>query len=116
MAHTRSGSAGDTAIPILPIVPLGSPSLRVISVQLSPPSVDLNMPLPGPPLSSAYGMRRTCHRAAYSTRGFEGSIIRSTAPVFSSRYRIRSHVCPPSLERYTPRCSLGPKMCPRAAT
>ena len=34
-----------------------SPGLRVISVQWSPPSVDLNRPLRGPPLGQVQGVR-----------------------------------------------------------
>ena len=57
IAQTRSGFAGETVMPTLPTIPLGKPGLRVISVQVSPPSVDLKMPLPGPPLSSVQGLR-----------------------------------------------------------
>src|SRR5918998_1705067 len=49
-AQTRPVFAGDTATPVRPMTPVGRPGLRVISVQLSPPSVDLKSPLPGPPL------------------------------------------------------------------
>ena len=42
---------------ILPSTPLGRPGLRVISVQLTPPSVDLKMPDSGPPLHSCQGLR-----------------------------------------------------------
>ena len=56
IAHTRSGFAGDTVIPTLPTMPRGKPLIRVNSVHVSPPSVDLKMPLPGPPLSSVHGL------------------------------------------------------------
>ena len=47
-----------------PTTPAGKPGLRVISVQVSPPSVDLYMPLPGPPLDIWYSMRYASHSAA----------------------------------------------------
>ncbi len=49
-AYTRFELADVTATPMRPTRPLGSPGLRVISVHVSPPSVLLNRPLPGPPL------------------------------------------------------------------
>jgi hypothetical protein len=64
MAHTRSGLAADAVTPILPTMPRGSPALRVMSVHVSPPSVDLKRPLDGPPLSKAQGRRTTCQSAA----------------------------------------------------
>jgi hypothetical protein len=54
MANTRSEFAGDTAMPIFP-TSLGSPS--VIRCHVSPPSVDFQMPLPGPPLRTCQGTR-----------------------------------------------------------
>ncbi len=65
IAHTRSGLAGETATPILPMnLPFGPPGLRVISVHVSPPSVDLNRPLSGPPLSMLQGVRFASQIAA----------------------------------------------------
>ena len=72
-------------MPTIPIVPFGNPGLRVISVHVSPPSVDLKMPLPGPPLSSVQGLRETSHKPAYITLGFVGSMIKSQAPALSLR-------------------------------
>ena len=43
--------APETVIPILPSVPRGRPVARDKSRHVSPPSVDFQMPLPGPPLS-----------------------------------------------------------------
>ena len=83
IAYTRFGSAPDTLTPILPHTPLGRPSPSSF-FQVSPPSVDLKRPLPGPPLSKPQGERRIWYIPAKSTRGFEGSMARSTAPVFSS--------------------------------
>ena len=40
------------------------PGLRVISVQVAPPSTDLNMPLPGPPEDMVYSLRKACQSAA----------------------------------------------------
>src|SRR5688572_33044952 len=64
MAHTRTGLAAETVTPILPTIPRGSPALRVMSVHVSPPSVDLKSPLVGPPLSKAQGRRTTCQSEA----------------------------------------------------
>src|SRR5213076_350705 len=102
--------------PILPITPLGSPSLRVISFHVSPPSLDLKSPDPGPPLDRYQGPRRACQIAAYRMRGLTGSIARSMAPAESDRNRIFSQVRPPSFERNTPRSGLGPNAWPSTAT
>ena len=42
---------------------------------------------------------RTDTYTAMITSGFAGSIVRSTAPVVSPPYRMRSHVSPPSVVR-----------------
>src|SRR5437899_3018526 len=96
-AQTRPGFAGDTAIPMLPHNPVGSPAFLVTSVQCSPASVDLKSPPPAPPETSAQGRRTACHRPAYSTSGFAGSRIRSAAPVESFRNKTLFQVLPPSL-------------------
>ena len=57
-AHTRPAFTGEAATPILPRIPFcGMPWLRVMSVQVSPPSVDFQIPLPGPPLLSDQKVR-----------------------------------------------------------
>ena len=56
----------------------------MISVHVSPPSVDLNRPLPGPPLDICHSLRYASHSAAYMTFGLCGSIEMSTAPVLAS--------------------------------
>src|SRR5690349_18979885 len=114
--QTRFGSAGETATVILPRTPAGSPGLRVSSVHESPPSVDLYNPDPSPPLQSCHGRRYTSHSVAYNTRGFDGSMTRSTAPAFGLLNSTRVHVRPPSRERKMPRSSLGANGCPSAAT
>src|SRR5215471_8016123 len=86
-AYTRLGSAPETETPMRPTTPLGIPGLRVISCHVSPPSVDLNSPDPGPPDDIWYSMRYASHIAAYSTFGFVRSTEMSIAPVLSSRYR-----------------------------
>src|SRR5439155_5656421 len=105
-AHTRSWSKGETARPSFPMSPLGRPLLRVISVQLSPPSVDLKNPLPAPPETSSQGRRTACHSPAYRMRGLTASSAKSIAPVLPLRYRTLSQVLPPSLLRNTPRVVL----------
>src|SRR5688500_19919065 len=96
-AYTRFGSAPDTDTPMRPMTPRGMPALRVISVHVSPPSVDLNSPLPGPPLDIWYSTRYASQSAAYSTFGFWGSTLRSIAPVLSLRKSVFFHVRPPSV-------------------
>src|SRR5262245_64890426 len=78
-AYTRFGSAPDTEMPMRPMAPRGIPGLCVISVQFSPPSVDLNSPLPGPPLDIVYSLRYASHIAAYITFGFVRSLVMSMA-------------------------------------
>ena len=56
---TRLGSAGLTRTAILPLSPSGMS--RVSSVQVSPPSVDLYRPLPGPPELKVHALRLNCH-------------------------------------------------------
>src|SRR5437773_6369398 len=97
------------------MTPRGMPSLRVISFQVSPPSVDLKSPEPGPPLDMYHGPRRACQIAAYRMRGLAGSIAMSIAPAESDRNSTFSHVLPPSFERYTPRSALGPNAWPNTA-
>src|ERR1041385_1719869 len=107
MAHTRFESATETATPIFPMIPLGSPGRCVISVQVSPPSVDLYKPLAGPPLESVQGGRQTSQRMAKSTRELCGSRHRSAAPAQSFLYRTLFHFSPPSGEGNTPRKLFG---------
>src|SRR5512146_3504999 len=97
---------GDTATPMRPITPPGSPLLRVRSVHVSPPSVDLNRPLQRPPLVNPHGVRCACHKAAYRTRGLDGSSTTSIAPALSDLKRIFCPASPPSPERNTPRAAL----------
>jgi hypothetical protein len=93
------GFAAETVMPTLPMMPGGSPGLRVISFQVFPASVVLNRPLPAPPLTSIQGLRPACQNPAYSTSGLVGSMIRSTAPVESLRNRILVQLLPPSIVR-----------------
>src|SRR5215211_2478581 len=116
LVHTRFGSAGETATVILPRTPAGSPGLRVSSVHVSPPSVDLYSPDPAPPLQSCHGRRYTSQSVAYSTPGLEGSMTRSAAPARGLLNSTRAHVRPPSRDRNTPRSSFGANGWPSAAT
>jgi len=92
------------------------PGARVSSVQLSPPSVVFQMPLFPPPASIDQGVRWNLYVDAYSTRGFDGSIVRSFAPVESSTKSTFCQLFPPSVVRKTPRSGLGPKAWPMAET
>src|SRR5438105_9614853 len=96
-AYTRLGSAPLTATPMRPINPDGNPGLRVISVHVSPPSVDLKSPDPGPPLDIVYSLRNASHSAAYITSGFARVIAMSIAAVLSSRKSTLRQVLPPSV-------------------
>src|SRR6188474_560647 len=98
------------------MTPDGRPALRVISVHVSPPSVDLKRPLPGPPLDIWYSTRNASHRAAYITFGFLRSIEMSTAPVLSSRKSVFFQLFPPSVLLNTPRSALGAPYLPNEAT
>ena len=69
-AYTRLERAGEMATHIFPISPFGIPGLRVMSVQVSPPSVVLKRPVVGPPLSSSHGYVTWWFRAAMITFGF----------------------------------------------
>src|SRR5437667_11839268 len=108
-AYTRRLSDRAIAIPTLPHSPAGNP-LPLICFQVRPPSADLYNPLPGPPIGGyvLHGGRRICHSAAKTICGLAGSIVTSTAPVFSSLYKTFCQVAPPSAERKTPRSVLGP--------
>ena len=112
----RFGFAGETATPILPMSVFGIPSLCVISLQLSPPSMDFHSPLRPLPDVMPQGKRWNFHIAAKRMRGLVGSSERSVAPVESLRKRMRFHDLPPSIVLKTPRSELGPKACPIAAT
>src|SRR5437660_2285689 len=103
-------------MPIRPITPAGRPGLRVISVQVSPASVDLKRPLPGPPLDICHDTRYASQRAAYITLGLRRSIARSIAAVLLSRKSTFFHVLPPSVDLNTPRSGFGAAGCPNAAT
>jgi hypothetical protein len=73
--------------------PLGGQALVAGELRpVSPPSVLLNSPLPGPPLDIWYSLRYASHSAAYMTSGLLRSIAMSTAPVFASRKRTLRHV------------------------
>src|SRR5213076_2556067 len=99
----RFESPPETLTPIRPTIPEGKPLFRVISVQVSPPSVDLNRPLPGPPLDICHDTRYASHSAAYITFGLRRSMARSIAAVLLSRKRTFFQVFPPSVDLNTPR-------------
>ena len=61
--------AGDGDADLADHARTAGPALRVISRHVSPPSVDLKRPLPGPPLDIWYSTRYASHSAAYITLG-----------------------------------------------
>ena len=113
IAYTRLGFDRANAIVTFPIVWVGSP-LPLSFFQVSPPSLDVNRPLPGPPLSRPQVFISSCHMPAKAMRGLLGSSTTSEQPVFLSTKRTLSHVLPPSAVRKTPRSGCGPYAWPRA--
>src|SRR4051812_19288791 len=102
-------------MPVRPISSFGRPFVSCFHV--SPPSVLLKIPPPGP-LVGAYvnqGGRRVFHSPAYTTREFLGSITTSTAPT-SGVPNTCFHVFPPSTDLNTPRSGLAAYSQPIAAT
>ena len=88
---------GEMASPMRPLSPEGSP--RLMARQVSPPSVDLWMPDPGPPSIIVHWCRRRCHEDAYITSGLRGSKYTSLTPVCSSISSTGSQLSPPSRVR-----------------
>ena len=88
------------ANPILPKLEFGIPFFNAF--QVSPPSVLLCKPDPGPPPRYPATVLCLCHVAAYKTVGFVGSISKSVAPTHSESPRVRFQVLPPSIDLYTP--------------
>src|SRR5688572_13817120 len=65
-AYTTFGLLRAISRATRPIVPLGSP-LPVMRVQVSPPSAERQMPLPGPPPANPHDVRRRWYVAANNT-------------------------------------------------
>lgn len=63
-AQTRPARTGEALIPIRPSGPAGRPGLAVNSVQVSPPSTVLKIPLPGPAVVCRQGKMRASQIAA----------------------------------------------------
>ena len=86
MAKSRFGRLGATVMPMRP-TPSASNVGRPLPAgrHVSPPSVDLNTPLPGPLNSPfSHGPCRASHSTAYTVRALVGSNAMSMPPVFSS--------------------------------
>src|SRR6266496_792436 len=99
---------GATATAVAPYGFFGKPLLAscVISVHVSPPSVERNRPLAegavglSPPERYSQPLRRKSHMAANITSGFVGSISIEVQPVERlAPFRICFHVLPPSVVR-----------------
>src|ERR1041385_6968525 len=100
MAYTTFGFDGATASAIRPYGFSGKPGLLAgaISVQLSPPSVDLKSPLPGPPERHVPTWWRKSHMDASIVLGscaFAASMAHPVEPLAPARTFF--HVLPPSL-------------------
>src|ERR671926_1187142 len=90
------------ASPIFPTGFVGRPC-PVRRLQVVPPSRDIQMPLPAPPLVLPQVWISICHIPANRMRELLGSITRSDAPVESFTKSTRAHVFPPSVVRKIPR-------------
>ena len=93
-----SGSLSLIAIPIRPFMVVGKPP-PMTSVQLSPPSVDFQSALPGPPLFRNQGPRTRSQLAAKRVLGSPGRNATSTNPALSLMCLTSSQVSPPSVVR-----------------
>src|SRR6185437_6256876 len=97
-AYIREGCDAAIATPERPIPSAGNP--RVICIHVSPPSVDLYRPPPGP-FVGAYvnqGGRRVFQRQAKTFLGFDGSIATSTPPTDGPLSSTFFQVFPPSVD------------------
>src|SRR5947207_539725 len=100
LAYSRFVLLGEIAILacMKPSAPEGMP--LVSGRHVVPPSVDLNIPPPGPLHALfSHGPCRASHSAAYTVSGCAGSICTSLAPVFSSLPSTFVKLRPPSVER-----------------
>ena len=103
-----------TAMPMRPLSPAGNPLSALL--QVTPASVDLKRPLPGPPPLNANPLRRRWYVAAKSTLASRGSIAISVAPVSESTNSVLVHVRPASVVLNAPRSIVGFQRLPTAAT
>ena len=87
----------------------------VISVQLSPPSVDLKRPLSSPPDDIPHERRHASQTDAYRMSGLVASTLMSAAPALSLLYRTLRQVSPPSVVLKTPRSVFDAECFPNAA-
>src|SRR5262249_32560428 len=108
MAQTRLRFVGATAMPMRPSFSVGSPFVSGCHVE--PPSVDLNMPPPGPYDGGEmlHGGRRGFPQMAEMICEIWGSKGRSAAPTLSFLNSALCHVAPPSPERETSPSGFGP--------
>src|SRR5215471_12533460 len=123
--YTTVGLDGATATATLPQGPVGSPLALVEfnSVQVAPPSVLLNRPLPlgafgpSPPDLKVQPFRRKSHIPAKMVLELAGSIETLEQPVEALvPFKILDHVLPPSVVLYRPRSSLSLQSLPGTAT
>src|SRR5437763_1780646 len=99
MAHTRSGFTGETVTPMRPMTPRGSPGLREMSVQLSPPSVDFH----SPPAFDALPRTHASPIPAWITLGSESATAMApTEAVWNCPSEIGSQDAPLSVVFHTP--------------
>jgi hypothetical protein len=95
----RFGIVFECASPTRPQSPPGKPGLSVNSSQVSPPSVDLKIPLFGPPAFSPHVRRKISKVEAYSTSGSCSHMTRSMTPACSCLKKTCVQVAPPSVLR-----------------
>src|SRR5262249_785171 len=115
-ANNRFGSDRDTSRPIRPSPSAAAGSPVVRGFQVSPPSVDLNSPLPGPchapfshrPSPPPPAAWRPAARPPSTVSPSSGPTAGAIAPVFPSLYSPLPPVLPPSVVRNTPRSLFAP--------
>src|SRR5207247_7553505 len=89
-AYTMFDVSRYTSRAMRPSDPVGSPPASFVHV--SPPSVDFQIPLPGPPPFMQQAVRRRWYSEANRIFGSECDITRSFAPVSSSPFSTCFHV------------------------
>src|SRR3990172_1775699 len=114
-AYIRLPFDGAIATSVLPYGDFGSPGC-VTLVNVLPPSRDMWIPLPAPPLWSTCVWRYICHVPAITTVGSCCDICRPEQPVCSSTNSTCCQLLPASSVRKTPRSFCGPVPRPSAQT
>ncbi len=97
-AYIRLEFDGAIATSILPTGDFGRPGCTIF-FQVVPPSFEMWMPLPGPPLNMAQVCITTSHVPAIRMSGLFASMARPDTPVSGLTKSTRCQVAPPSVVR-----------------